>query len=109
MILSEDDPHNSEINRKLVCDCLAGLSRSEKFSSISQRGVGLIKILLEHEQKSTPQNRGYLDIRIIADKLQIDANAVPMVADSQFMATLDSKSWEELMQSFDLTFDRTFA
>jgi hypothetical protein len=48
-------------------------------------------------------------VRRIADKLQIDANAVPMGSDTQFMATFDSKNWEDLMQSFDLTFDGTFA
>ncbi len=108
MLLSEDDIRDLALNRKLICDCLVGLSRSEKFSSISQRGVGLIKILLDHEQRCTPGDRGRLDIQQIASMLQVDSADVPMTSDAQLMATFDSRNWEDLMQSFDMTFDGTF-
>jgi hypothetical protein len=66
--------------------------------------VGLITILLEHEQICTSEERSYLDLKVIADRLQMNTSAEPMNSDAELMATLDSTDWDDLMQWLDMTF-----
>lgn len=49
-LLSPPDDRDAPTNLSLIRHSLALLSRSEKSSSICARGIGLIKILLEHGQ-----------------------------------------------------------
>ncbi|KAH6664576.1 hypothetical protein B0J14DRAFT_681677 [Halenospora varia] len=109
MIISEDAPA-SETNhdRQLIGSCLSILVKSSTASSISARGIGLIKILLEHEQNATPGSDKTLDLRQIAARLQGDESAAAMALETQLSETFDSRNWEDFMQSFDLTFDGTY-
>ncbi|KAH8650606.1 hypothetical protein BGZ60DRAFT_569492 [Tricladium varicosporioides] len=109
IIFSEDALH-SEIShdRQLISSCLSTLTKSSTASSISARGMGLIKILLELEQNDVPGSDKTLDLRQIAAKLQGDESAASMAIETQLAETFDSRNWEDFMQNFDFTFDGTF-
>jgi len=107
MIFSDEDYHDREAVRKLICDCVDLLSTSSNVTDMLQRGIRLIGIMLQHESAIQLGQRDRLvDMRQIASELE---NGSAAVQNNTFLEMAGALDLDSILQPFGETYAPYFS
>jgi hypothetical protein len=102
MIFSDEDYHDRNAIRQLICDCVNALSASQNVNDMLCRGIKLINIMLDHEQEvQKGHKKRLLDIRQIASELHVGGGNAAATADFNFVEMTGSLELDMLLQPFE--------
>jgi hypothetical protein len=110
MIFSDEDYHDREAMRKLICNCVDLLSTSSNRTDMLQRGIRLIGIMLQHESEiQLGQRQRHIDTRQIASELQQGAEEHFAAQGNTFLEMAGALDLDSILQPFGETYAPYFS